>query len=397
MGYKKVPYTRYAYKLDPNGDYTTLYGQKCKLVKRYSKEDQENGLIFESDIYPEMRYLVDNYLNVDDPSDSHILFNFDIEVSTEGSLPDVYKAQNEITSIAHYDEILNEYTVHLLDPKQQISNFKMEQRGVPVNINSHTTEESLLNSFLIDYETINPTILSGWNSDAFDIPYLYNRLKRIFGENVAKRLSPIGNVHYNGHQQRYYIAGVSCLDMMKLYKNFTSGERSSYSLDAISTLEVGEGKIKYDGTLDKLYETDKDKFIEYNVHDVRLVKMINDKMKLISLANGICCKCHVPLEDIYFSSRFLDGAILTYLKRKGNIVVPNKPPKDTSKSFSDTEVGFSGAYVKEPIPGLFEWIIDLDFTSLYPSLIRTMNISPETKIAKVKNWAEIKEKYSINM
>ena len=395
LGYKRIPYSKYAYKLDKDGDYTTLYGQPCKLVKRWKKEDLENGIIFESDVHPEMRYLVDNYMNSEEPSDAHVVMNFDIEVSTDGGLPDVYKAQNSITAIAYFDDMVKEYTAHLLDPSMQMNDITMTQRGDTVHVFRHTTEEELLDAFLTDYESIRPTILTGWNIDYFDVPYLYNRIKNVFDDKTAKRLSPIGKIGFNKLSQRYFIAGVSCLDMMKLYKNFTFGERSSYSLDAIGKLELKEGKVQYTGTLDKLYAEDKEKFIDYNVHDVRLVKMIDDKMKLILLAKGICHKGHVALEDVYFSSRFLDGAILTYLKRKGKIVVPNKPERADDSSYG--EVGFSGAYVKEPIPGLYKWITDYDFKSMYPALIRTLNISPETKVCKIKNWEEIQQKFSFKL
>jgi len=738
LGYRKIPYTKYAYKLDEKGDYITLYNQPCKLVKRWKKEDIENGLIFESDVHPEMRYLVDNYMNSEDPSDAHVIMNFDIEVSTDGGLPDIHKAENAITSIAYYDSAVKEYTVHLLDPNMQMNDLTMVQRGDNVHVKRHTTEEELLDAFLVDYESIRPTILTGWNCislksniwkkneiiqicninkndnlydskvvevfpisnkketeiklingcklyasqehkfpvfvkdknkytnfttnnisldlktkeiselynnkdvffkikagnndnaginistdalyilgliytdgsrkdnvvyvynnsddviaectrfknsykkiiregngitangkkgtkrvrfqlskynplssiihliynqnqqkeldinglsklskeqfysflsgiidgdgclskemisfcnynnngdiyklqelilwngyisiiennniliipknqknkkiplqlkikyknelfnkinfkksksksnnikyryvdaddcfyvrlseineverivpmvdiktnsgyfyangikthncDGFDVPYLYNRLKNVFDDKTAKRLSPIGKIYYNKFQERYFIAGISCLDMMKLYKNFTFGQRSSYSLDAIAKLELKEGKIQYDGTLDKLYREDKEKFIDYNVHDVRLVKMIDDKMKFIELAKGICHKGHVPLEDFQFSSRFLDGAILTYLKRKGKIVVPNRPIKEGEFSYTE-EPKFEGAYVKDPVPGKYHWLVDLDATSMYPSIIMTLNISPECKIAKLKEWS----------
>ncbi len=343
-------------------------------------------MIFESDIHPEMRYLVDNYLFSEEPSDSHIIMNFDIEVSTDGGLPDIHDAKNTITSIAYYNSKVKEYTVHLLDPDMQMSDLTMVQRGDNVHVKRHTTEEELLDSFLTEYQIIKPTILTGWNCDHFDVPYLYNRLKNVFDNETAKRLSPIGIINYNKFQEKYFIAGVSCLDMMKLYKNFTFGQRSSYSLDAISKLEVNEGKIKYDGTLDKLYAEDKEKFIDYNVHDVRLVKMIDDKMKLIELAKGICHKGHVPLEDFMFSSRLLDGAILTYLKRKGKIIVPNKPIKEGEFNYIN-DPKFEGAYVKDPIPGMYNWLVDLDATSMYPSIIMTLNISPECKIAKLENWS----------
>ena len=121
-------------------------------------------------------------------------------------------------------------------------------------------------------------------------------------------------------------AGVSCLDYSALYKLFTYTQLSSYRLDAVAEHELGENKIEYTGTLNDLYENDIDKFVEYNIHDVRLVKRMHDKLDFIDMARGVCHVGHVPYEDVYFSSRYLEGAILVYLKNLG-VVAPNKPPK----------------------------------------------------------------------
>lgn len=386
FGYKKIPSVRYAYKLDPAGDYKTLYQQSCKKVRRWSKEDEENGKIFESDITPEMRYLVDNYSEYDTPSKSHIELFFDIEVDSANGLPDIQNPENAITAISYYDKITKTYTALILDTSGDIEDTEYETiDGEWIKIHSFHSEEDLLEHFMDAYIEMHPTIVTGWNIDGFDIPYLYNRLRILFGNEYANKLSPIGIVNWNKFRQRYFIAGVSCLDYMALYKNktFSPGERISYSLDSIGRLEVNMGKIKYDGTLDKLYREDKQKFIEYNVHDVRIVVKIDEKKKFIDLAKGVCHKGHVPFEDVYFPSRYLDGAILTYLKNK-ELVAPNRPKSE--HDFEDGEDKFSGAYVKDPIPGKYKWVVDLDAQSLYPSIIMSLNISPETKVSKVVGW-----------
>ena len=149
-------------------------------------------------------------------------------------------------------------------------------------VESFHSEEELLQRFYQKYLEINPTILSGWNIDGFDIPYLYNRTKRVMGDSFTK-LSPIGEVYYNENKRRFKIAGVSCLDYLSLYKWFTYTQQSSYRLDYIGQLEVGLGKIEFDGTLQDLYETDIDKYIEYNLNDVIIVKKLDDKLKFIDL------------------------------------------------------------------------------------------------------------------
>jgi DNA polymerase elongation subunit (family B) len=227
--------------------------------------------------------------------------------------------------------------------------------------------------------------LSGWNIDGFDIPYLYNRTTRVLGQQFANSLSPIGEVFYSEHKRRYKIAGVSCLDYLPLYKLFTYTQQSSYRLDYIGQLEVGLGKIEYEGTLQDLYETDINKYIEYNLNDVKIVKKLDDKLKLIELARGISHVGHTPYEDVYYSSRYLEGAILVYLKNIG-VVAPNKALDAREKMNRDGNDKFIGAYVKDPKPGRYEWVFDLDLTSMYPSTIMTLNISPEMKIGKVNGW-----------
>ena len=393
-GYKKVPYVRYAYKLSPDGLFKTLFGQKAKKVRRWTKKDEENGLIFEGDVNAEMRYLVDNYTNDDTPSSNHIVMNLDIEVDTRNKLPDVEIADNIITAIAYYNSKSNEYDALVLDENYELSDESFIWKdNATVNLYRFDTEEMLLKKFLIEYKAIKPTILTGWNIDNFDIPYIYNRLKRLLGEKVANSLSPIGLIKHNPFRHRYFIAGVSCLDYLTMYKTFVPGVMQSFKLDSVAKKELGRGKIEYEGSLSNLFKTDKQKFIEYNLTDVELVKSLDDKLKFVDLAKGICQKGHVPLEDVYFSSRYLDGAILTYMKLEGT-VAPNRPARDSDDD-SNAAVGFdddddnetfSGAYVKVPVPGMYPWLIDLDFTSLYPSIIMTLNISPETKICKVDGW-----------
>jgi len=211
---------------------------------------------------------------------------------------------------------------------------------------------------------------------------LFARSRYLLGNEWANKLSPICKVKWNKNGNRYDIAGVSCLDYVALYKKYTFIQQPSYRLDAIGKHEVGLGKIEYEGTLDDLYKNDINKFIQYNLNDVEIVKQLEDKLKFIDLAVGISHKGHIPHEKAIFSSRFLEGAILTYTKQL-NLITKDKEYK------SKDEVGdvkYAGAYVKEPNPGLYKWVYDLDLTSLYPSIIMSLNISFETKVGRVKNW-----------
>jgi DNA polymerase elongation subunit (family B) len=374
--------TPYAYKKSPSGMYRSMYGDKLEKVTRYQYED--TGL-FESDVPAETRNLIDLYQDDDEPSTGHCVMNFDIEVSMEGDLPDTEKANNPVTAIAWHDSCSNNYVVLILDKEDKITDYSNDE----VSVYSFDNERCLLDRFLDFYQEISPSILTGWNIDGFDVPYLYRRLARVLGQEEANRLSPIGHAYYHPFKKRIVIAGVSCLDYLALYKNFTYSVEPSYRLDSIGRKEVGIGKIEYEGNLDDLFAKDIEKFIEYNLNDVKIVVEIDKKMELIELTRSICHVGHVPYEDILFSSRYLEGALLTYLRRN-NLVAPNKDPNGRDKFNeikNDGSKKFSGAYVAAPVPGKYKWVFDLDLTSLYPSIIMSTNISPETKVGVVDKWS----------
>ena len=369
----------YAYKRDSKGSHVSIYGHKLKKVHFYQKDAFD---LFESDLPRETRVLTDLYLDDDEPSTGHTVLTFDIEVSMKKGLPDVEKAANEILSIATHDSTLDEYHSFTIGPKR----FDSSLRGWQEHY--YTDEIDLLKAFLDYYTTASPTIITGWNTSGFDIPYLYRRLVRVLGEDRAKELSPIGLIKFNNRRQQYIIAGVSSLDYMTMYKKFTYTQQPTYRLDAIGELEVKIKKTPYDGTLQELYENDLEKFVDYNVNDVRIVVEIDRVKKLIDLVRQICHAGHIPYEDYQMSSRWIEGTIVVYLHRKG-IICPNKPV-DGQQQLADRddndEEGFVGAFVKEPTPGLYEWIYSLDLQSLYPSVIMSLNISPETKAGRVMDW-----------
>ena len=370
----------YAYTKDPKGRYLSMTGERLSKTKRFMRGHPS---IFESDLPKETRVLTDLYLNEDTPSEGNIVMFFDIEVSMANGIPDIDKPNNEVTSIAMYDPTLNKYTVIVLD-KERIYEDRETETVATIFC---PTEVDLLHKFLEVYETVGPTIITGWNSNYFDVPYLYNRIRQVCGVSIAARLSPIGKVKYSERQNRYRIAGVSSLDYLDLYKKFTYTQQPNYRLDTIGRIEVNMGKIPYEGSLDQLFRDDLEKFIEYNLQDVRIIVEMDKKLKLIELVRGICHIGHVPYEDYPMSSRFLEGTIVTYLHRKG-IIVTDKPQdaREKMEALDRGEEGFTGAYVKEPIPGLYDWVYSLDLQSLYPSIIMSLNISPETKIGFVRNW-----------
>ena len=368
-GHLKIKYKPYAYRKNDYGNFEALDGTKLERVDNHDRE--ERGL-FEADINPEVRTLLDVYTDSDESSTGHRTVFIDIEVDISDGFPTPEKAENEVTAIAIYDQAGDERTVWVLDKASDVQTTD--------KVISCADEYELLEKFLYKWHEISPTIVTGWNIDFFDIPYIYNRMCHILGEPKARSLSPIKDVIWLKHRNRYRISGVSSLDYMALYKNFTYSQESSYSLEAISQKELGRGKLQYDGDLNDLMKEDINKYVDYNMNDVDLVVELDDKMKLIDLARAICHKGHVPYEDFLFPTRYLDGAALVYLKRLG-YVAPSKKPRN-----SDEPLELLGAYVKAPNPGRYMWVYDLDLTSLYPSIIMTLNISPETKITKLDKF-----------
>ncbi len=385
-GYIKRPLSdyKYAYKKDPRGRSTALDGKTVRTVRRWSNEEVKDGLIYESDVFSETRVLIDEYGESDEPSKNHREYFFDIETEILQGFPNSKNPINKITSIAYWKKDINEYGVYILDPDKDVES-KIKDN---VHIVSCETEYELLQLFLEDYRNYEPTILTGWNIEFFDIPYLYNRICRVMGHEFGQALSRINIVkereirqfgNNDRQESRYDIFGVEILDYLALYRKFSIGERSSYRLDAIGKFEVGLGKVEYEGTLDDLFKADIDKFIEYNLNDVEIVKQIDEKLKYIDLCRAICHKGHVPYQKIYVQSQVLEGSVLTFLRRI-NVVAANKNYN------VQKDAKYSGAFVMDPKPGRYEWVYDLDLTSLYPSIIMSLNISPETKHATIIDW-----------
>ena len=401
LGLKQYPVSsfKYAYKKKEGGSIRSLYGDD--LIKVYEYNDNDSNL-FESDVPIEMKVLLDLYSDSDEPSEGHRIGVIDIEVSTTNGFPNMETADKEITGISLYDYTTRTCYTFILDKDKKISNFEKEEDAwYPVGwkepdgkekvvIMSFDNEDDLLVSFMDKWQECNFTIITGWNVDFFDLPYLYFRLKNCLGAKAAKCLSPIGSAYLNGFSKKLTIGGISVLDYILLYKKFSGRMEPTYALGPIGSKVVGIGKVQYHGNLNDLYKSDIKKFLEYNITDVKIVVALDRKLKFIELARNICHVGHVPYENFHMSSRYLDGATLMYLRRNGNLVAPNKPSRgreEYEERLEEGEEGFSGAFVKEPVPGRYNWVFDLDLTSMYPNIIISLNISPETKVGKLENYS----------
>ena len=386
----------YAYRKSDGGQYTSMFGDRLERTPYVNPKDPS---LFESDVPMDTRALIEGYYESDEISTGHNVIILDIETDVEGGFANMDKADKKITAISIYDKTAKKYTALILD-EDRLINDSIEG---DLETKSFESEESLLYAFLNLWEEIQPTIVTGWNSRGthsptqgiesigFDIPYLYTRIKNTMGSHEVNRLSPIGVVYQSKYKNEVIIAGVcTALDYYPMYKRYSGVKKASYQLGKIGKEEVGIGKIEYTGSLNTLYKTDIKKYIEYNLNDVKIVVELDKKYNYIDQAREICHFCHVPYEYYEGSSRFLEGAVLTYLKRN-NLIACNKPIHgvedfDPLDGEDDDEGGFEGAYVKEPIPGKYDWVYDLDMQSLYPSIIQSLNISQETVIGMIDKW-----------
>ena len=379
-GWSEFKYHRPRYKIDPNGQYPTLDGKRANAVTKY---DWKDNSLYESDLDAYTAVLIDRYKDTDDTAEWQNIIYFDIECEIAGALtPELIKnAPTKITSIAVYDNNTQKYYCLILDEAKQLETINEENRAVI----PFTHEHDLLHAFLNLWEELDPTIITGWNTEYFDVPFLYYRIENQLGASEAARLSPLKKVKFGtyAHDAPVELAGLNHLDYMLLFKKYNPKNEPSYKLGDIGEKYVGLGKIEYEGNLDRLFQEDVNKFIEYNIRDVEILIELEKKFKFIELTITICHLCHVPYEQIYLSTALNDGAILTYLKRQG-IVSPNKPTT-TRPALYDIKEEYAGGYLKDPVPGLYEWVIDLDFTSLYPSIIRSLNIGIETYIGRIMN------------
>ena len=311
-------YPLYAYREDETGSFTTIFDTRVSKVYKWGKD--EPG-IYESDVNASTRVLIDHYYDKEGLSTGHRTMFWDIEVATEPEYPDIDKAQNPITAISYRMKESGDRGVFLLDPERRFEE-EFEIGGVPVR--AFKEEEDLLFAFVYTWATLKPTIVSGWNSTSFDVPYLIRRICRVdrtlyeingVMATLDQHLSPIQKYKEDSRGE-FAIAGVSHLDYMQLYKKLTFSEEPTYALDAIAKKVVGRGKIEYAGSLDQLLRDDPERFVAYSMTDVDLIDEIDKKMTLLDVARGICHSGCVPYEDVYMSSRFIDGGILKYLKGK---------------------------------------------------------------------------------
>ena len=320
------------------------------------------------------QYISDNYPEESIKFDiSKIqLITIDIEVASENGFPDVKSCQEELLTISIQDYNTKNIITWGVKP------FVNKQENVEYILCKD--EYDLIDRFLFYWDSNHPDVITGWNCDLYDIPYICGRIEKMFGTKAVKKLSPWGIVTQNqatiaGREYtRIDIAGITVLDYMELYKKFTYTNQESYRLDHIASVELGQKKLDHSEyeTFKEFYTKDWQKFVEYNIVDVELVDRLEDKMRLIELAITMAYDGKGNFNDVFFQVRMWDSIIYNYLRSK-DIVIPFK--RETKK-----DQRYEGAYVKDPITGKHDWVVSFDLNSLYPHLIMQYNISPETLV-----------------
>ena len=384
----QAKYTFY-YK-DERGKYKSVYGDNlsrivCKNTKDFRKEVAINKgkELFESDINPIFQSLSENYLNQDAPKLNIAFFDIETDFDPERGFADPADPFMPITSISVYLQWLETMVCLAVPPKTlTMDQAKAELEGIE-NVMLFEREGDMIDTFLTLIEDAD--ILSGWNSEGYDIPYTVNRTMRVLSKDDTRRFCLWGQLPKKRDYEKYGKAAVTFdlvgrvhLDSLELYRKYTYEERHSYRLDAIGEIEVGENKVPYEGTLDQLYNNDFRKFIEYNIQDTALLDKLDKKLRFIDLSNELAHANTVLLQTTMGAVAVTEQAIVNEAHHRG-LQVPNRPKRDDQVS---TQA--AGAYVAFPKKGLHKWIGSMDLNSLYPSVIRALNMAPETIIGQIR-------------
>ena len=400
--YNDYPAWRTFYVKDPRGDHISIHGDKvrqikCKRLKDLHKERKINTgkTFYESDIKPEVRCLSENYNGIDSPTLNTAFFDIETDFDASRGFADPSDPFMPITAITINLQWLDLLVTLVIPPKSMRSGegLKEAERICEQfeNTQLYLSEVDMLNDFLDVIEDAD--VLAGWNSEGYDIPYVVNRITEVLSKSHTRKLclwelEPQKRriVKYGKEQETFDLFGRIHLDYLELYRKYTYHEMHSYALDTIGEHEVGEKKVAYDGTLDQLYNNDFYKFVEYNRQDVALLDKIDKKLRFIELANEIAHDNTVNIKTTMGAVAVTEQAIINEAHRRG-MVVPDRKKKvwsDDDVELSDEELHeaemqkAAGAFVAVPKAGLQRWVAGIDINSLYPSVIRAMNMSPET-------------------
>jgi DNA polymerase elongation subunit (family B) len=388
--FREYPIEHILYYPDHKGSYTTIFGTRVskfstKSVKEFRRElaIHEGKQLFESDFNPIFRCLENNYRGKDSPELQTAFFDIEVDFDKDKGFSPTSDPFNPVTAVSVYLSWLGRMVTLVIPPKTLSVPAAEDIANLFEDTIVFEKEKDLLNAFLdlID----DADVLSGWNSEGYDIPYLVNRITRVLSKNDTRRFCLWDKLpklrtfeRFGAEQFTFDTVGRVHMDYMQLYRKYTYEERHSYSLDAIGEHELNERKVAYEGTLDQLYNQDFRKFIEYNRQDTLLLHKLDQKLKFIDLANAIAHDNTVLLPTVMGAVAVTDQAVINEAHSRGLVV----PSRDRNKNSDDNQA--AGAYVAVPKKGIHEWIGSVDINSLYPSAIRALNMGPETIVGQLR-------------
>jgi DNA polymerase elongation subunit (family B) len=388
--FRDIPVKHTFYVKDPRGKFQSIYGDPvtrivCKNTKELRKEQaiNSNKQLFESDINPIFVCLSEHYLNQDAPKLNVAFFDIEVDFDPERGYASPDDAFMPITAIAVHLQWLDTMICLAIPPKTITMEEAKEQVKEFPNTYLFDNEADMLDMFLDLIKDAD--VLSGWNSEGFDIPYTVNRVIKTLSKEDTRRFCLFDQMprkrefeKFGRTSTTYDFIGRVHLDSLELYRKYTYEERHSYRLDAIAEYELGERKTQYEGTLDQLYNNDFKTFIEYNRQDCALLDRLDKKLKFMDLANTLAHECTVLLQTTMGAVAVTEQAIINEAHRRG-FQVPNRPKMDERENNAA-----AGAYVAYPKEGIQDWVGSLDINSLYPSAIRALNMGPETIIGQLR-------------
>ena len=389
--YKEYPTNYTFYYEDPKGKFRSIFGDPVSRFSTRKKQEfdkerriQRGKQLFESDIPVVFRCLSDNYLGAEPPKLHTAFFDIEVDFDTERGYSPTDDPFNAVTAISVYLDWLDQLVTLVMPPKHTSDETAQDLTKEFDNCFLFRSEIEMFETF---FDLIaDADVLTGWNSEGYDIPYTVNRVTRIMSKDDTRKFCLLGQLpkprtyeRFGKEELTYDLVGRIHMDYLQLYKKYNYESRHSYSLDAIGEYELGERKTPYEGSLDQLYNKDFKKFVEYNRQDTLLVFKIHNKLKFLDLANALAHENTVLMPTVMGSVAMIEMAIYNEAHAR-DLIVPDKKRKD---SFGDEQQA-AGAYVAVPKKGIHEWVGAVDINSLYPSTIRALNMAPETIVGQVR-------------
>jgi DNA polymerase elongation subunit (family B) len=389
--YKEYPADYVFYFDDARGKFTSIYGTPVSRFstrngKEFRKEQamQKGKQLYESDINPIFRCLENNYKGRKSPELHTAFFDIEVDFDQARGFSPTTDPFNGITAISVYLQWMNQLVTLVVPPKHMSVETAQDIAKDFDNTIVFESEADMLVTFLDLIEDAD--VLSGWNSEGYDIPYTVNRITRVLSKDDTRRFCLWGQFpkermfeRFGAESQTYDLVGRVHMDYMQLYRKYTYEERHSYSLDAIAEYELGEHKTQFEGTLDQLYNQNFKKFIEYNRQDTMILHKLDVKLQFIDLANEIAHDNTVLLPTVMGAVAVTEQAIINEAHERG-FVVPNR----RGRRDDEEDTAAAGAYVAYPKKGVHKWVGAVDINSLYPSAIRALNMGMETVVGQLR-------------